>query len=324
MPNTKFDGVNARSSPSASYRRRRPACRFRGKLPASLIAAIRSRIVSLPNSCWRATLSAPPICSARRFAAAQFVDLFCPSSCSARVMRQPARSSTRRRAQRRGAVVIRLQRFADGSDDARRSRRRRPPTSGSRGRLRRPSRARCRGLPPSVNEVVNGSIGIDLKPASLKIGGRSPARQTRTDPAHADPERVAAAAAAARQERCHDPRIELRRLPADKTQPSTGAQSASKIGERRGRRAKNITPKRENNKLYSGAKRAFAASASIKSRRYFVRARVRGRVRASASKCRRRSRAAPTLSVATCHRSRNRHRARCLRRGNEQLQSPHW
>ena len=57
---------------------------------------MRSRTVSLPSSCWRATLSAPPICSAVGLEAPQLVDLGLPASSVEGHRSEPGTATGRR------------------------------------------------------------------------------------------------------------------------------------------------------------------------------------------------------------------------------------
>ena len=60
-PSTKFAGWNDSISPFAPYCARPASAPISWKLSGSSSAAIRSRTVSRPASCWRLTLSGPPI-----------------------------------------------------------------------------------------------------------------------------------------------------------------------------------------------------------------------------------------------------------------------
>src|SRR5688572_3543660 len=64
VPNTKFEGRNSRRVPSSSYSPRPASMPISWKVAGSARRSMRSRTVSLPNWCWRATFSAPPICRA--------------------------------------------------------------------------------------------------------------------------------------------------------------------------------------------------------------------------------------------------------------------
>ena len=63
-PNTQLAGVTCVTAPCASYSPMPDSAPTSWKLPASSSRWMRSRTVSRPASCWRLTLSAPPIASA--------------------------------------------------------------------------------------------------------------------------------------------------------------------------------------------------------------------------------------------------------------------
>ena len=65
VPTTMLEGVSAATEPS-SHVAVPASAPISWKVPGSASRSIRSRTVSLPRPCWKATLSGPPICSAMR------------------------------------------------------------------------------------------------------------------------------------------------------------------------------------------------------------------------------------------------------------------